>query len=859
MPKTHPVLRFFLWTTLLSISGATLIFIGALLYLSPKLPAVEKILEIPLQTPLRIFSREGKLIAEFGEKKRTPITFDQIPANFTRAILAAEDARFYSHPGVDIKGLIRAALELVTTGSIKTGGSTITMQVAKNYFLSRERTFSRKFNEILLALQIERELDKNKILELYVNKIYLGHRSYGIAAASQVYYGKAIKDLNTAQLAMIAGLPKAPSAYNPVTNPTRALTRRNWILKRMLDLSYLSEKEYLDARQQPVTAQLHGVRSETQAPYVAEMTRKDMLARYGNKAYTDGFRVFTTINSHYQETANRAVHNGLLAYDKRHGYRGPESSITLLEDASAPSNDDALLALRGLHSVGPLTPAVVMSIEGTRANLLFKDLRLGELNWNASLWAKPFIDTNTKGKSPTSFDDILKAGDIVHVLPMPKTEGTTGLPSQWQLSQIPNAQSAMVSLNPNNGSIFALVGGFDFHESKFNRVTQSGRQAGSNFKPFVYAAALSNGMTAATVMNDSPIIFKDKKLESTWRPENAGGKFGGFTRLREALYRSKNLVSIRVLQQTGIRRTINFAEKFGFDKSKLPDNLSLALGVAELTPIELAQGYTTLANGGYHVEPWFIDRIENSDGETLFSANPITVCEDCSNVANDTVEPAPSPTNPASTNITSINTPQDDTRKEEQEEFAFLENLPNNNETTHLLDQPTLVIPLPIYAERTVEPRIIYIINTMLKDVIKRGTGRKARSLKRSDIGGKTGTTNDQKDAWFSGFSPDIVTTVWVGFDAPQTLGRREYGGTAALPIWIEFMGEALKDFPVNNKPQPDGLVTVKVDPETGKRATASQLNGIFEIFRSEFAPKAEKEAETNNLPEDDLSPEELF
>ncbi|OUS06702.1 hypothetical protein A9Q81_02135 [Gammaproteobacteria bacterium 42_54_T18] len=857
MPKTHPVLRFFLWSTLLSISGATLIFIGALLYLSPKLPAVEKILEIPLQTPLRIFSQEGKLIAEFGEKKRTPITFDQIPVNFTRAILAAEDARFYSHPGVDIKGLIRAALELVTTGSIKTGGSTITMQVAKNYFLSRERTFSRKFNEILLALQIERELDKNKILELYVNKIYLGHRSYGIAAASQVYYGKAIENLSTAQLAMIAGLPKAPSAYNPVTNPTRALTRRNWILKRMLGLDYLSEQEYLEAQKQPVTAQLHGVRTETQAPYVAEMVRKDMLTRYGAKAYTDGFRVYTTINSHYQETANRAVHNGLIAYDMRHGYRGPESSIENLADTGIPSNDDALLALRGLRSVGPLTPAVVMSIESTRATLLFKDLRQGVLNWEASRWAKPFIDTNTKGATPTSFDDILKAGDIIRVLPLPdqittQTENTTDLPSQWQLSQTPKAQSAMISLNPNNGGIFALVGGFDFRESKFNRVVQSGRQAGSNFKPFVYAAALSNGMTAATVMNDSPIIFKDKKLESTWRPENAGGKFGGFTRLREALYRSKNLVSIRVLQQTGIRKTIKFAEKFGFDKKKLPDNLSLALGVAELTPIELAQGYTTLANGGYHVEPWFIDRIENNDGENLFSANPITVCEDCSDLPNNTPESSTS----------SISAIQQDTRNKEQEEFSFLENLPtqNDSEANNNPDQTTPALVLPIYAERTVEPRIIYIINTMLKDVIKRGTGRKARSLKRTDIGGKTGTTNDQKDAWFSGFSPDIVTTVWVGFDAPQTLGRREYGGTAALPIWIEFMGEALKDFPIKEKPQPEGLVTVKIDPETGKRATASQSNSIFEIFRSELAPKAEKETETHNTqPEDDLSPEELF
>ncbi|PCJ47707.1 MAG: peptidase [Moraxellaceae bacterium] len=856
-----------------------MIFIGALLYLSPKLPAVEKILEIPLQTPLRIFSKEGKLIAEFGEKKRSPITFNQIPNGFIHAILAAEDARFYSHPGVDVKGLIRAALELVTTGSIKTGGSTITMQVAKNYFLTRERTFSRKFNEILLALQIERELDKNKILELYVNKIYLGHRSYGIAAASQVYYGKPIDELNIAQLAMIAGLPKAPSTFNPVTNPSRALTRRNWILRRMLTLGYLTEQASLDARQLPVTAKLHSVKSETSAPYVAEMVRKEMLTRHGSTAYTNGFRVFTTINSHYQTTANSAVHNGLLAYDMRHGYRGPESSIALTEESTQPTAEQALIALRGLHTVGPLLPAAVMQVAGTTATIVLKNAETGQLNWEASKWATPFIDVNKKGPKPTSFEDILKPGDIIRVLPHTPTgesppinvaatadsdtqiDTNTSLVadtfSQWQLSQVPNAQSALVSLDPNNGAILALVGGFDFQTSKFNRVIQSGRQAGSNFKPFIYSAALSNGMTAATVINDSPLVFKDKKLESTWRPENSGGRFGGFTRLREALFRSKNLVSIRVLQRTGIRRTINYAEKFGFDKSKLPNNLSLALGVAELTPLELASGYTTLANGGYHVEPWFISRIESHDGETLFNENPITTCDNCpesdpdfeaeTDIDNTTMDEV----NAGTASVDTATLSPDNT--EQQEEFAYLEQVTAS-------DQLTPTLPEPRIAKRAVEPRIIYIINSMLKDVIKRGTGRRALSLKRRDIGGKTGTTNDQKDAWFSGFNPDLVTTVWVGFDSPKTLGKREYGGTAALPIWIEYMGEALKDFPINDQAQPEGIVTVKIDPETGKRATASQSKTIFEIFRSELAPGIEATAKsTPSSSEGDVTPGELF
>ena len=822
MSKPHPILRFCLWILLLCISSASIIFIGALLYLSPKLPPVEEILEIPLQTPLRVYTQEHKLISEFGEQKRSPITFEQIPEKFTQAIISAEDNRFYSHPGVDLKGLMRAFFELVTTGSIKSGGSTITMQVAKNYFLSRERTFLRKFNEILLALDIERELPKNKILELYINKIYLGHRSYGIAAASKVYYGKPIDQLSVAQLAMIAGLPKAPSSYNPVTNPERALKRRDWILSRMKSLNYLTQEEYLDASQQPVTAKLHTVQTETHAPYLAEMVRKELLSRYGKNAYTDGYRVFTSIKHDYQQAANQAIHNGLISYDQRHGYRGPEGTITL--DAPDNSLDMTHLqkALNHYQTIGSLLPGVVLKAEDQNATILLKNQRQITLSWEQSQWARPHISTNQMGQKPKMFTDILSQGDVIRV--QLTTDG------EWKLSQLPIAQSALVSMSPEDGSIMALVGGFNYQSSKFNRAIQAGRQAGSNIKPFIYSAALANGMTAATIINDSPLIFKDKKLESTWRPENSGGTFGGLTRLREALYRSKNLVSIRLLKKTGIRRTINYMQRYGFDKEKLPTNLSLALGVAELTPLEIATGYATLANNGYKISPWFIERIEDSDGNILFEANPEVVCSECS--LEDTRTPP-------------INEVAD------IEESAFLEDILQPEET------PSTVLR---QAEQVVEPRITYLINSMLKDVIKRGTGRRARALNRSDIGGKTGTTNDQKDAWFSGFNPNVVTTVWVGFDTPKTLGRREYGGTAALPIWIDYMKVALQDYPDKQSTQPEGLITVKIDPETGKRASAGQPSAIFEIFREEYAPRDEAENTTlNPYTEDNLYPEQLF
>ncbi len=861
MKSAHPILKFFAWCFLTGASGGFLIFCGALLYLSPKLPPVEKILDIQLQIPLRIYSEERALIAEFGEKKRTPITFDQIPTKFIQAILAAEDARFYSHHGVDPKGLTRAFIELATTGSIQTGGSTITMQVAKNYFLSRERTFLRKFNEILLALQMERELEKNKILELYVNKIYLGHRAYGIEAAANVYYGKAINELTLPQLAMIAGLPKAPSAFNPVTNPSRAIERRDWILSRMLELEYIDEEAYREALNTPITAELHGMQSEVDASYLAEMVRKELYDQYGPEAYTEGYRVYTTIRSNLQTTANAAVQNGLIAYDQRHGYRGPEGHVDLPDAlkllneytpekstdeeasqensdffspesesepesvSSGADNDQPALSeqhrsfleyLEDYRAIDGLIPGLVLESDEQTSTVLLKNETLIEIPLPNAEWAREQYNANERGRKPDSMASLLKRGDIIRARQLED--------DSWQLAQIPQAQSALISLNPRNGAVLALVGGFDFQSSKYNRVLQAGRQAGSSFKPFIYSAALEHGLTAATVINDAPVVFEDQSLESTWRPENSSGRFYGPTRLRQALYKSRNLVSIRVLREIGPTNAIRFAERFGFSRNDLPNNLSLALGSAAIKPWDLATGYAVFANGGYKIEPWFIVRIENNDGEVLFEATPTTVCEECETLAAE-AELTEAPATEA---------PAIETATPEDSEPLFLENLVGEAEAT---DEEK---PLPV-AERVIDKRIAYLMTTMLQDVIRRGTGTKALSLNRTDIAGKTGTTNDQKDAWFSGFNKDVVTTVWVGFDTPETLGRREYGGTAALPIWIDYMQEALKNSPVQNPQQPEGITTVKIDPETGKRASAGQTNAIFEIFRSEHVPQPDK------------------
>lgn len=836
MKLSNRFTKFIFRSTLLATCTGFLLVTGLTLYLNPRLPEIETLKNIQLQIPLRIYSADNKLLAEFGEKRRQPISYEDVPPLFIKAILAAEDDRFEKHHGVDITSLLRAAMQLVSTGHIQSGGSTITMQVAKNYFLTRERTFSRKFNEILLALQIEQELSKKEIMELYVNKIYLGNRAYGIQAAARVYYGKNIDQLSLEQLAMIAGLPKAPSSYNPLANPERALTRRNWILQRMLKLHYIDQSTYEAAANQPISALHHALKPEVNAAYIAEMVRMELLRNYSTEQiYTSGLKVYTTVQSNLQLSANLAVQQGILAYDKRHGYRGPDSHSNI----DTPQQMTAALeALKQRKSVGPLQPALVNTAQ---EQSLIATLQSGaqiEVPWEGISWARRFINANTMGSKPEKASEIIQPGDQVYLLENFTEDGN----STWSLSQIPNVQSAFVSLNPENGALLALVGGFNYHSNKYNRAIQAARQPGSNFKPFIYTAALENGYTAASIINDAPVVFDDDQLENAWRPENYSGKFFGPTRLRTALYKSRNLVSIRLLRTMGIPTAINYVERFGFSKRKLPRDLSLALGSATFTPLEIATGYASFANGGYKVSPFLINRIEDNQGRLLYLHTPETVCLPC--------------TGKAATKTERLEATNEETGAPDSKQII-------RNEQAALTE---VILPdLPkrtLAAQQIIEPRAVYIMDSILRDVVQRGTARRARILGRNDLAGKTGTTNDQKDAWFSGYQKNIVATAWVGFDQPQTMGRREAGGFAALPIWIDFMRDALQGVPESRLPQPEGLVTIRIDPATGLRAAPGTDNAIFEIFRAENTPK-ETVSHTDLPPvfgEDEESiPEQLF
>ncbi|SQF94412.1 peptidoglycan glycosyltransferase [Paucimonas lemoignei] len=813
----------FLWWSLVAVFCALLLGLsGAFLYLSPNLPSVEALRSIQLQIPLRVYSSDGKLIAEFGEMRRTPIRFAEIPPNFINALLSAEDDNFANHYGVDPGSLMRAASQLVKSGHIQSGGSTITMQVAKNYFLTSERSFSRKTTEILLALQIERQLTKDEILELYVNKIYLGNRAYGIEAAAQVYYGKSIRDVTLAQMAMIAGLPKAPSRFNPLANPTRAKERRDWILGRMFKLGKIDQNAYQTALNEPINASYHVPTPEVNAPYIAEMARAEMVGRYGSDAYTEGFRVTTTVPSDLQEHANTAVQEGLIEYDQRHGYRGPESRFPGM------TREGWAQELTKQRAISGLEPAIVSQVDKTGLRVLTRNGEKEEtVEWASMKWARPYLNTNSLGANPKQPADVAHVGDLVRV--QRQADGSL------KFSQIPVAQSALVSLDPQNGAIRALVGGFAFEQSNYNRALQAKRQPGSSFKPFLYSAALDNGYTASSLVNDAPIVFVDEYLDKVWRPKNDTNTFLGPIRLREALYKSRNLVSIRLLQQLGIDTSIDYMTRFGFNKSDLPRNLSLALGTATLTPMEIVSGWSTFANGGYKVNSYLIQSIESRDGVKLFEANPPTVPAADSPLAADTktvavangpalitnsVEGVPAPATPA--------------------------------------DQAA-----PAIAPRIVDGRTTYILNSMLQDVIKRGTGRRALAMNRPDIAGKTGTTNESKDAWFTGYNADYVTTVWTGFDQPESLGRHEFGGTVALPIWMNYMSAALKDKPPHQQAEPDGILSLRVDPISGRAATPSTPNAFFELFKSEDTPPSVNElggsAPGSPLPADESAPIDLF
>lgn len=755
------------------------------IYISEKLPEAQEIREIELQVPLKIFTADNKLIGEFGEKRRSALKFGDIPPYFVKAVLAAEDDDFFNHSGVSYSGLIRSVFRILISGEVRGGGSTITMQVAGNYLTGRDVNLFRKIKDIFLAYRLETIYSKEEIFEFYVNRIFLGNRAYGIASASEVYYGASIKDLNLAQWAMIAGLPKAPSSMNPLVNPRRALIRRNWILTRMLDLGSIHKEQFDLAIKAPISATYHGLVSEVNAPYLAETIRRFMISEYGLDAYKEGLEVYTTIDSELQNQAVTALKKGLETYDKRHGFRVPENYTDVFpenffvedleyrlnliaESKSLPLGISEVPEDEPLENIYSLLlnitttdnkfPALVVSVQDDLVTVS-GDRKVLKVSWSSDLsWARPYINEDQRGPKPKSFSELLKEGDLVWL-------EKDKIKSSISLTQIPEVQGSIVAMDPKNGRVKALVGGYDFFLSKYNRATQSSPLLGSNYKPFLYASALDAGLTASTLINDAPIVFEDKALEDKWRPRNASGRFYGPTRLREALLQSINLVSIRLLREVGIERVRKYSENFGFKLDELNSDLSLALGTASLSPIKNASAYSVFANGGKAVEPYFINKIVDRTGEVIF-------------------------------------------QKEEPE------------------------------TKQVIDARIAFIIQDILQEAAKRGTAKKVSELGRGDLAGKTGTTNEAESTWFTGFNEFLVTTVWVGFDQPQSLGNREFGSSTALPIWLNFMRPNIDFLPRNKNLPPNGIVSIKVDKKTGLKLESDSGNSIFEYYLEEYLPE---------------------
>ena len=807
--------------------------IGAYFYVFPGLPPAETIRDIPLQIPLRVFSRDGKLISEIGEKRRIPVAYADIPPVVEHALLAAEDDRFYSHPGVDYQGILRAMWVVASTGSKSQGGSTLTQQLARDYFLNRDRLLSRKLLEAFLAYRIEKEFSKQDILTMFFNKMFFGQRAYGIAAAARVYFDKPLDQLNAAEAATLVGVLTAPSRKNPVSSPEQSMVRRSYVLGRMRELNYLDETEYREAMDYPMESTLHGPDVELNAPYVAEMVRQFMLDReeYKDNLYVGGYEVFTTLDSQLQVAAVDALRNGLLEYDRRHGYRGVLGKIDPDIAATAESETFPIVrqALREHPEHAGLRTGLVKALnEDQSATVVLRNDDIINVPWSGISWARTYIDIDHREPEPETVDEVLSVGDVIYVIPT--------VDESWALAQIPDVQGAFVALDPNDGAVAALQGGFAYSLSKYNRARQIRRQPGSTFKPFNYSAALESGMTAGTVINDAPVVLEeDAELEQDYRPKNYGGRFHGPTRLREALYRSFNLVSVRVLLEMGISHAVKHLEKFGFTGDMAPANTSLALGSGAMSPLQLATGYSVFANAGYKVEPYFVDRIVDSDGQLLYQSTPAIVCDTClPREADDddaggtkSVEP---PVPPAYSNADDMIDRADRYR-------------PSSDEA------PELFAPFE-FAPRVLEIRNAFIMSDIMRDVIRRGTGVRARALGRDDLSGKTGTSNDRRDAWFAGFNADLVATTWVGFNEDQPLGAGEEGSRTALPIWVQFMEVAMDGVEEHQQPEPEGITTVRISPETGELAGPGDRSAIFEKFRDEYAPKRGFNNRFNNFDE---------
>jgi penicillin-binding protein 1A len=824
--------------------GTVSAVVGAYYYVAPGLPAAETIREIPLQIPLRIFSRDGRLIEEVGERRRILVTFDELPAFVVDAFVAAEDRRFFTHPGVDYQGIIRAGLNFLGSGSLSQGGSTITQQLARDYFLTRERLFTRKIREAFLAYKIEQEFTKQEIMALFVNKMFFGQRAYGVAAAAQVYFGKSLPEINVAEAATLAGVLPAPSDYNPVRSPANASMRRAYVLKRMNDLGFIDDKQLDEARAFPLESKLHGTANELSAPYVAEMVRREMINRYGEATYAAGYRVLTTIDSRMQEGANYALRNGLLEFSRRRGYRGPVASLPVdAEQLQTPYEDwpeELRISLQDFASPGGLGVAIVTAVGADNSvRVVMQNGVSAVLPWRGISWAKPFIDSETSGAAPKAASDVLKVADVIYVMPV-KGGG-------WALAQIPQAQGAVVSLDPHDGAITSLAGGFDFSISKFNRATQAARQPGSSFKPFIYSAALEQGNTPATILLDAPVVINSSELEAVWRPVNYSGRFYGEQRMREALVRSMNLASVRLLlNNTGIGNAVRHLAPFGFGPAALPRNGSLALGGGNASPLDMAQAYAVFANGGYTVKPYVIDAIVGPDDEVLYRANPPVVCRECEPDAEQLARQSPE----------FDGSGQESGAGSTSTEGTRLYPMSMDQMTEVAMSyRPDASAAPALYAGINLAPRVIteqnaFLISDMMRDVIRRGTGRKALTLGRRDLSGKTGTSNDRRDAWFGGFNADLSSVVYVGYDDFQPLGPREEGSATALPIWIEFMRVALRGAPEHQLPMPEGIVSVRISKTTGcpARAADAVADGMFEVFMIDNVPKCET-VETHSDP----------
>jgi penicillin-binding protein 1A len=774
--------------------------ISAYVYLKPALPDVDSLRDVQLQVPLRIYTRDGKLLAAIGEQRRIPVRYEQIPKKLVQAFLATEDDRFFRHHGVDWQGILRAAVANLKAGGIRQGASTITMQVARDMFLTPRRDMKRKMSEIYISLLMEAEFTKEEIFSLYVNKIFLGQRAYGVGAAAEVYFGKTLDQLTVAEMATLAGIPTAPSVVNPVASAEAAKVRRAHVLGRMLELNYITPAEYDEAKASPMESKLHGSSIEADAPYVAEMVRNDMQTKYGDAVYTAGYKVFTTIDSRLQAAATVALRTGLLEYDHRHGYRGATARVDLSK-ASTPAELDT--ALEEFPVIGGLKPALVLKVEPRSARIYVKDLGEVTLPWEKLSWARRELPDEKTDRAPAEAAEILTRGDVIY------TVGRTA--ESLQFVKVPDAQSALVSVDPRDGAVVALVGGFDYFQSKYNRVTQARRQPGSGFKPFVYAAAFDKGYTPASIILDAPIVIDEAGMEQAWRPKEDTNKFYGPTRLREALTFSRNLVSVRLMRAIGGDYTWNYVTRFGFDKSQLPNDLTLALGTAELSPLQVAIGYATFANGGYKVSAYTIDRIEDANGKVLLEAAPALACFECDRISDPTAAKG------AAVSASSRSMAADQA--------------PHDGKT---------VIPAKNLAPQIIRPQVAYLLADMMKDVIRRGTGVRARTLNRDDIAGKTGTSNDQHDAWFNGFNGDLETTVWVGFDQDRSLGEGEQGGRTAVPAWVYFMHQALAGAPKHGVPVPDGIVAARISRETGLLASSDNPNSIVEYFIEGNLPKSE-------------------